>query len=121
MQANTHPDGKLYYSIGEVSELLGESPNIIRSWEKESGVLAPRKSKKGDRLFTAKDLERLRAIQYVVREKEVGIKGVKKYLALDQKLKQQPKVDLIGTLLSLKEVLIEVLEETQTEKKLRQQ
>lgn len=75
---------KLYYSISEVSELLDISPSTIRFWEKEFDQLKPTKNKKGNRLFTKKDIEHLQAIINLVKEKGYTIQGAK------EQLKQKP-------------------------------
>lgn len=75
---------KLYYSISEVSELLDISASTIRFWEKEFDQLKPTKNKKGNRLFTKKDIEHLLSIINLVKEKGYTIQGAK------EQLKQKP-------------------------------
>ncbi|MEZ4999452.1 MAG: MerR family transcriptional regulator [Bacteroidales bacterium] len=53
---------KLYYSIGEVAEMLGVQTSAVRYWEKEFDILKPRKNRKGNRLFTPADVENLKII-----------------------------------------------------------
>ena len=52
----TTTTGKYYYSIGEVAAMFGVNTSMIRYWEKEFDVLRPRKNKKGNRLFTERDV-----------------------------------------------------------------
>lgn len=106
-----HSDGKLYYSIGEVSELINESQNIIRKWESESKLLNTRKTRKGDRLFNYSDVQKLKAIQYLIREKGVQLSHVKKWLNSDRKIQQSEPSELIGTLLDIKEILEDTVEQ----------
>ena len=54
MEENT--TGKYYYSIGEVAAMFNVNTSMIRYWEKEFDVLRPRKNKKGNRLFTERDV-----------------------------------------------------------------
>ena len=70
----------MYYSMGEVSEILGEAASLVRFWEKEFSILAPKKNKKGNRLFTPKDLENLKLIHHLVKEKGYTLQGAKDYL-----------------------------------------
>lgn len=49
---------RVYYSIGEVAEMFKVSTSLIRFWEKEFDVLKPHKNKKGNRLFTARDVKK---------------------------------------------------------------
>ena len=53
---------KLYYSIGEVSKLLNVNPSLLRFWEKEFQLEVSKKNKKGNRLFTKKDIDYLTQI-----------------------------------------------------------
>ncbi len=71
---------KLYYTIGEVSEMLGTNASQLRFWEGEFNNLKLRKNKKGDRLFTVEDIETLRLIQYLLKEKGFTIEGAKNQL-----------------------------------------
>jgi DNA-binding transcriptional MerR regulator len=59
---------KLYYSIGEVAEILDVNASLLRFWEKEFDVLKPQKNSKGNRIYTQKDLKNLRLIHYLVKE-----------------------------------------------------
>jgi hypothetical protein len=53
---------KLYYSIGEVSVMFGVNTSLIRFWDKEFDIITPKKNKKGNRLFTPKDIKNLNKI-----------------------------------------------------------
>ena len=63
---------KMYYSIGEVAKLFQVNPSLIRFWENEFDILQPKKNKKGNRLFTPEDLENLKVIFHLVKEKQVS-------------------------------------------------
>ena len=69
---------KLYYSIGEISNILGISPSKIRFWEKEFEILNPQKNNKGNRRFTVKDLKKIKLIHHLLKEKKYTIIGAKK-------------------------------------------
>lgn len=71
---------KLYYSIGEVAKLFEVNTSLIRFWEKEFDILKPKKNKKGNRLFTKDDLENLKKIFVLVKEKGFTLEGAKKEL-----------------------------------------
>src|ERR1041384_40267 len=71
------PD-KLYFKIGEVSELLGVEPYVLRYWETEFPVLAPKKSGTGHRLYRRKDVEFLLGTKHLWREKRFTIGGARK-------------------------------------------
>lgn len=72
--------GKLYWSIGEVAEQLSVNTSLIRYWEKEFGSLRPKRTGKGDRLYTQKDIEHLQRIQHLVKEKGFTLQGAKDQL-----------------------------------------
>ncbi len=77
------PD-KLFFTISEVAAMFKVNASLIRFWEKEFEVLKPRKSTKGNRLYTKKDIENLRVIYHLVKEKGFTLQGAK------EKLKQKP-------------------------------
>lgn len=75
---------KLYYSISEVSELFELNPSTLRFWEKEFEVLKPSKNKKGNRMFTRKDIEHIARIVELVKDKGYTIQGAKEQLKRKQ-------------------------------------
>ena len=81
MEENTD---KLFYTITEVAEMFKVNASLIRFWEKEFEALKPRKSNKGNRLYTKKDIENLRVIYHLVKEKGFTLQGAK------EKLKEKP-------------------------------
>src|SRR5574343_890766 len=68
---------KRYYSIGEVAKLFDVNPSLIRFWENEFDVLQPKKNRKGNRLFTNEDIENLKIIYHLVKEKGYTLSGAK--------------------------------------------
>jgi DNA-binding transcriptional MerR regulator len=78
------PD-KLYFKIGEVSELLGVEPYVLRYWETEFPVLSPKKSGTGHRLYRRKDVELLLRIKHLLYEKRFTIEGARQSLHADAK------------------------------------
>ena len=70
------PD-KLYFKIGEVSELLGVEAYVLRYWESEFPVLSPKKSGTGHRLYRRKDVELLLRIKHLLYEKRYTIEGAR--------------------------------------------
>jgi DNA-binding transcriptional MerR regulator len=78
------PD-KLYFKIGEVSELLGLEPYVLRYWETEFPVLSPKKSGTGHRLYRRKDVELLLRIKHLLYEKRFTIEGARQSLQASAK------------------------------------
>ena len=68
---------KLYYTIGEVAYMFNVNTSLIRYWEKEFSILKPKKNKKGNRLFTKKDIDNLHLIFHLVKEKGMTLNGAK--------------------------------------------
>ena len=91
---------KLFYSIGEVSQMYGVNVSLIRFWENEFDILKPKKNKKGNRMFTKTDLENLDVIFHLVKERGFTLDGAKK------KLKENKKdtIDNISIIKKLKEI-----------------
>ena len=71
---------KLYYSIGEVADMFEVNTSLIRFWEKEFTQLKPKKNKKGNRLFTVKDIDKLNSIYVLVKEQGFTLDGAKSQL-----------------------------------------
>lgn len=69
---------KLYYSIGEVSEMFGVTNSLVRYWETEFSQLKPKKNRRGDRQFTVKDIRVLERIFTLVKERGFTLDGAKK-------------------------------------------
>ena len=72
---------KLYYTIGEVAAMFDVNTSLIRFWEKEFEIIEPKKNKKGNRLFTQKDVENLKVIYQLVKERGFTLAGAKKKLS----------------------------------------
>lgn len=73
------PD-KLFFRIGEVSELIGVEPYVLRYWESEFSVLSPKKSSSGQRMFRRRDVEILLSIKHLLYDKKFTIDGARKVL-----------------------------------------
>lgn len=71
---------KLYYTIGEVSELFGVSASLLRYWESEFSILKPQKNRKGDRRYIKKDIHQIERIYTLVKERGFTLEGAKKEL-----------------------------------------
>jgi DNA-binding transcriptional MerR regulator len=99
---------KLYYSIGEVAELFQVNTSLIRFWEKEFDLKQPKKNKKGDRMFTIKEIQVLDRIYQLVKIQGFKLDAAKKQLK-SRKKSEPIKVDLFD--LSTEEIVINKLEE----------
>lgn len=71
---------KLYYSISEVSRMVGLEPYVLRYWETEFEQLRPQKNRAGNRIYTEKDIETIRLIKRLTREKRYTIEGARQII-----------------------------------------
>ncbi|MCX6146087.1 MAG: MerR family transcriptional regulator [Candidatus Kapabacteria bacterium] len=72
---------KLYYSIREVSEIVGEEQHILRYWEKEFVQLKPKKNRGGNRTYSQKDIDTLLFIKKMMRDSKLSLKGARDALS----------------------------------------
>ncbi len=100
---------KLYYSIGEVSEMFDLNASTLRFWEKEFEVLRPTKNKKGNRLFTKKDIEHIAQIVELVKQRGYTIQGAREQLRGKQSNRNvSTQQEVIDRLKIIREKLIEL-------------
>ena len=99
------PD-KLYYSIGEVAKAFDVNASLIRFWEKEFEIIQPKKNKKGNRLFTPKDIESFKTIYYLVKVKGYTLEGAKQ--SLTKKPSKLEEIDVVTRLENLKDELLKL-------------
>lgn len=99
---------KLFYSIGEVADMFDVNTSLIRFWEKEFDVITPSKNKKGNRLFTKKDIENFKLIFHFVKEKGYTLQGAKDKLKGGLKESDQVKVEVIDKLKNIREQLLKI-------------
>jgi DNA-binding transcriptional MerR regulator len=101
---------KLYYTMGEVSAMFDVNASLIRFYEKEFEVLQPKKNKKGNRLFTPEDIENLKIIFHLIKDKGYTLNGAKDHLKQNMHdVKDSQRV--IASLENLKKFLLEVKEQ----------
>lgn len=98
---------KLFYSIGEVAEILGVPVSTVRFWENEFDILKPRKNKKGNRLFMPGDLRNLKIIHNLVKEKGMTLAGAKKQLSAKWE-ETDYKFEIRESLVSIRGLLKEI-------------
>ena len=99
---------KLYYTIGEVSEMLGESSSLVRFWTNSfSRYLKPKRNAKGNRLYTQEEIEFLKQIHLLVKVQGMTLDGAAKKMSSDKKA-VDGKVKVLESLRSIREQLVEV-------------
>ena len=106
---------KLYYSISEVSEMFELNASTLRFWEKEFDVLKPTKNKKGNRLFTKKDIDNIAQIVNLVKNKGFTIQGAKEQFKHKSNLKSSSEInaEVIEKLNKIKEKLLQLKDQVE--------
>lgn len=103
---------KLFYSMGEVAEMFDVNTSLIRHWESQFSILRPKRNKKGNRLFSPEDVENLKMIYHLVKERGMTLEGAKKAL---RKAPSESGVDrdaeLMERLQRIRALLVEVRED----------
>ena len=66
---------KVYYSIGEVCDLTGLKPHVLRYWETQFDVLNPTKNRAGNRVYRSKEIEIILLVKHLLYEKKYTIEG----------------------------------------------
>ncbi len=104
----TDESEKLYYSISEVSELLELNASTIRFWEKEFQELQPKKTQKGNRQYTKKDIALLQRINILVKQQGYTIQGAKDQLKLRDPKIISEEMEVVDRLKRIRQKLIEL-------------
>lgn len=102
---------KKYYKIREVSDILGIPMSTLRFWESQFTIINPKRTEKGTRLYSSSDIEKIRMVNYLVKERGIKIDvaqdmirhnqaGVSKRYETIQRLKAI-RQELIGLMASL--------------------
>ena len=84
MNNNTH-----FYSISKVSEITGISPHILRYWEKDFSFLKIQRDPAGRRIYSDRDIEKIKNIKEMLYNEGYRIKGVKKKFRTDYNKKKE--------------------------------
>jgi len=101
---------KRYYGIGEVARAFDVNTSLIRFWEKEFDALTPKKNAKGNRKFTPQDIENLKLIYHLVKERGFTLEGAKTHLR-ENRQKALSNFEIIDKLEHIKIELIKIKEQ----------
>jgi DNA-binding transcriptional MerR regulator len=101
---------KVFYSISEVAAMLGVNASLIRFWDKEFSVLKLQKNKKGNRLFTQEDIQQIRVIYHLVKEKGMTLKGAQQLLHKNREGTVKT-AEVVERLLNIRQQLTEIRNE----------
>ena len=98
---------KRYYRIGEIAKAFNVNASLIRFWDKEFEVLKPKKNAKGNRRFTPEDVQNLKLIYNLVKERGYTLEGAKTYLK-EQDQKSLDNFKIITKLEGVKNELMKI-------------
>lgn len=99
---------KYYYTIGEAAEILGENTSLVRFWTNSfPRLLDPHRNAKGNRLYTADQIETLKQLHLLIKGKGMTLEGAAKTLAADRK-SVEDRVKALNSLREIRKQLVEV-------------
>lgn len=98
-------DLKIYFSIGEVAKMFGLNESTLRFWEKEFDFIRPKTNAKGVRFYKKEDIESVRLVHYLVKEKGMTLSGARQKLK-DNKENTIREEEIVHKLKKIKEELI---------------
>ena len=110
MALNNKPTEKLFYKISEVAEIFSVNISAVRFWEKEFDILKPKKNKKGNRLFTPKDIKNIQIIYHLLKERGFTVEGAKKKLR-ENKTDTIDNIEIVNHLRDIRGFLVNLREE----------
>ena len=84
MAYNPNKELKLYYSIGEVAEMFDVNESLLRYWEKEFPIISPKKAGGNVRQYRKEDIENIRLVYHLVKEKGMTLQGAKQKLKMNR-------------------------------------
>lgn len=98
---------KKYYAIGEVASMFNVATSLIRFWETEFDLIKPKKNRKGNRQFTKEDIENVKIIYHLVKERGFTLQGAKDMLRSNSD-QVKDKMEMIDSLTKVKSFLQEL-------------
>lgn len=110
MESTTSNSNKLFFTIGEVATMFNVNTSLIRYWESEFDIIKPQKNKKGNRLFTQKDVDNFHLIWHLVKERGMTLNGAKKKLK-ENRAEAEHNFELVKKLNEIKSLIIEIKNE----------
>ena len=110
MALNPNKELKLYYSIGEVAEMLGLSETLLRYWEKEFPSITPKKAGRNVRQYSQEDIDQLRLVRHLVKDKDMKLAAARKALK-NNKDGAERDAEIVARLRSIREELMQIKKE----------
>ncbi|MFN6944417.1 MAG: MerR family transcriptional regulator [Cytophagaceae bacterium] len=98
---------KKYYTIGEVADMFKVATSLIRFWESEFDTIRPRKNSKGNRQYTKEDIEQIKLVYHLVKERGYTLQGANEIIKA-KKNKAMDNLELVKSLEKIKAFLVEL-------------
>lgn len=109
MNFRKETDHKIYFSISEVANMFGINVSTLRFWEKEFDIIKPKKTSKGTRYYKKDDIDNVRLVYHLVKERGMTLAGARQKLK-DNKSTTIQHEDIVNRLKNIKEELIALKE-----------
>ena len=110
MAYNPNKELKLYYSIGEVAKMFNVNESLLRFWEKEFPFITPKKAGGNVRQYRKEDIENIRLVYHLVKEKGLTLQGAKQKLKVSKDTSIRT-TEIIDPLLLVREELASMRKE----------
>ena len=101
---------KIYYYISEVAQMVCVIESLLRYWEKEFPFISPKKTGGNVRQYRKEDIDNIRLVYHLVKEKGLTLAGAKQRLKQERELEAK-NVDIIERLKEIKEELLSIRKE----------
>lgn len=88
------PAGRLYYSISEVSDMMGVKPHVLRYWETQFKMLRPKKGRGGARMYRRRDVELLFEVRKLLYEQRYTIAGARRKMLDDRANGEKEQIEM---------------------------
>ena len=105
MALNKNKDLKMFYSISEVAKLFNVSETLLRFWEKEFPTIKPEKAGRGIRQYTKADIEQVRLVYHLVKERGMTLQGARDMIKRDKGGNVNRNVEVIDKLKAIRSEL----------------
>ena len=97
----------MYYSIGEVAKMFNVNESLLRYWEKEFPIISPRKAGGNIRQYRKEDIDNIRLVYHLVKEKGMTLQGAKQRLKVNKETTEQTS-EVVERLKSIREDLVKL-------------
>lgn len=105
MALNKNKDLKLYYSISEVAQMFNVTETLLRFWEKEFPTIKPQKAGRGIRQYTKADVEQVRLVYHLVKERGMTLQGARDTIRRDKSKSVNRNIEVIEKLKDIRSQL----------------